>query len=378
MIESLGSEKLHFWLVEPVSAEIRSKLGHLAKQEDVAHIAVMPDVHIAGDVCVGTVTGAKRRLYPGAVGGDIGCGMAAVCTTLEADRIRDVETARRILQGLRVLVPAMGHGPRTIVDKLPPALLDEPLSTSVLEKQKRRDGRVQFGTLGRGNHFVELQRDEAGRIWVMVHTGSRAMGQLITRYHAAKAVGAFPGLDAQSDDGRAYLQDVGWARKYADGNRAAILEAVSVVLNQTTGGSLDYDTLITCDHNHVQREVHAGQSLWVHRKGAVSAAQNQAGIIPGSMGAPSFHTRGRGCSAALCSSSHGAGRIMSRLEAQRRISVKALRSQMSGVYFDDNSVSRLRDEAPAAYKDIGEVMRAQRQLVRIVRRLIPVLSYKAT
>jgi len=377
---TLGA-KIHAWLAEPLPAEVRSALQRLGALDDVAHVAVMPDVHLASEICVGTVVGSREMLYPQAVGGDIGCGMAAVRTSLEAEAIREARVARRLLDGLSVLVPAIKHGARTAVAALPQDLMDRPLSSPALERQKGRDARVQLGTLGRGNHFLEFQRDDDGCLWIMLHTGSRGMGQLIAGHHLNRAEdsgGGLGGIVAESDAGHAYLNDVAWARRYAAGNRGAILEAVAVVLETQFQGTLEEDGLITCDHNHVQSETHRDVRLWVHRKGAVPAAEDQPGIIPGSMGTPSFHTLGRGCAPALSSSSHGAGRVMSRTEARHQISVKALRGQMKGVHFDDRMASRLRDEAPAAYKDIGKVMRAQHEFTRVVRRLVPVLSYKGT
>jgi tRNA-splicing ligase RtcB len=292
-----------------------------------------------------------------------------------------VGVAKRLLEGLSLLVPAMKHGARTAVAALPQDLIDRPLSSPTLERQKGRDARVQFATLGRGNHFLEFQKDDDGRLWIMLHTGSRGMGQLITGQHLKRAKdvgGSLKGIVAASEAGHAYLNDLAWARAYAAGNREAILEAVALVLENQLQGAIDEGSLITCDHNHVRSETHNGVRLWVHRKGAVPAGEDQAGIIPGSMGAPSFHTLGRGCAAALGSSSHGAGRVMSRSEARHRISLRALRGQMKGIHFDHRLASRLRDEAPAAYKDIGKVMRAQHDLTRVVRRLRPVLSYKGT
>jgi tRNA-splicing ligase RtcB len=373
------SGKLYTWLVEPLGNDVRSALQRLIRLEDVAHVAVMPDVHLAGEVCIGTVVGSWEVLYPHAVGGDIGCGMVAVSTTLEADRLRNTKVARRLLDRLKMLVPVIKHGSQTAVEALPEYLIDRPLSAPSLERQKHRDARIQLGSLGRGNHFLEFQEDDYGCVWVMVHTGSRSIGQLITRYHLKQATEGTTGLKgilAETKAGRSYLNDVAWARHYATENRAAILEAVAVLLDSMFEVTFIDNSLITCDHNHVQPEIHQDVRLWVHRKGAVPAGVGQPGIIPGSMGSVSFHTLGKGCSHSLCSSSHGAGRLLSRTQASHQISLKALYGQMKGVIFDGHLAARLREEAPAAYKNIGKVMRAQRNLTRVVRRLRPVLSYK--
>jgi tRNA-splicing ligase RtcB len=164
--------------------------------------------------------------------------------------------------------------------------------------------------------------------------------------------------------------------RYADGSRKAMVHAVAGVMEDLFGVSADPASIVLCNHNHVRREVHFGEELWVHRKGAISAGQGEPGIIPGSMGTPSFHVQGRGVEEALCSSSHGAGRIASRTEARRSLSVSDFMKQMRGIWFDHRLAPRLRDEAPSVYKEIGAVMRAQRDLTRVVRKLTPVLSYK--
>jgi len=169
---------------------------------------------------------------------------------------------------------------------------------------------------------------------------------------------------------------VGWAIAYAEQNRLAMLRATEQLLSQLFGVALSWESLIHSNHNHVRRENHFGEELWVHRKGALPAADGVAGVIPGSMGSPSFHVTGRGCAGALASSSHGAGRAMSRADACRAISVRQLEREMRGVWFDARQVRHLCDEAPSAYKDVLSVMRAQRDLTRIERQLTPLLSYK--
>jgi tRNA-splicing ligase RtcB len=215
----------------------------------------------------------------------------------------------------------------------------------------------------------------------MLHSGSRAMGQAIMAHHTAvaeqkSARRKLPWLDAQSAEGRAYLADAAWAVAYADASRLAMLRGVEGLLQELWGCELIWHTLIHANHNHVRRELHFGQSLWVHRKGALPAADGLPGIIPGSMGTASYHVTGRGCQSALCSSSHGAGRAMRRGEAARSISPRQLAREMEGVWFDARMARQLCDEAPSAYKDVQAVMRAQRELTRIDRQLRPLLSYK--
>lgn len=368
---------LKTWVAEPPPREVQDALARLCRTPDVVHVAVMPDVHLAEDVCVGTVVATGSTLLPAAVGGDIGCGMAAVAFDGEAAALDDARAAAAVLGGLGRAIPALRRpGP---APALPPALAERELSAPGLESLKRRTAALQLGTLGRGNHFLELQADEEGRLWLMVHSGSRGIGPAIRDHHDARGErlpGGLRALAADGADGAAYLSDLGWALEYAAHNRARMVEAAAEVVRTCLGRQVCADTSIACHHNFVRREAIGGRELWVHRKGAIPAADGEFGVIPGSMGAPSYHVRGRGCAAALCSSAHGAGRQMSRVEARRRVGASELVRQMRGVWFDHRAAELLRDEAPSAYKDVGAVMRAQRELTAVVRRLRPVLSFK--
>ncbi len=369
------------WLAEPLPKEVAQSIDRIAAADDVHHVAVMPDVHLSGDVCVGLAVATERLIYPAAVGGDIGCGMAAIATDADANLLSSQQTALAILDGLRCCVPSMRHSRRTMPAALPPVLRDSPLSDLRLDKMASRDGRVQFGTLGRGNHFLELQADQHDRLWIMLHSGSRAMGQAITAHHVAKAEQQsqrrkLSWLESQTPAGEAYLADVSWAECYAEQSRLAMLRATEGLLEELLGIRLLWDSLIHANHNHVRRETRFGRRLLVHRKGALPAAEGRAGVIPGSMGSASFHVTGRGCEQSLCSSSHGAGRAMSRSEASQKIAPRQLAREMKGVWFNQRQSRQLCDEAPSAYKDVHAVMRAQRELTRIERELRPLLSYK--
>jgi tRNA-splicing ligase RtcB len=205
------------------------------------------------------------------------------------------------------------------------------------------------------------------------------MGQAIQTHHMKNTARASTGLGflrAEAPEGEAYLNDVDWALAYAAANRLAMVNAVAEIMERTFRVAAERASFISCHHNFVSREAIGGRTLWVHRKGVISARSGEPGLVPGSMGAPSFHVEGRGCEKSLCSSSHGAGRAMSRSQARQRISVKALERQMGEVWFDHRRAFRLVDEAPGAYKDISAVMRAQRGLTRIRRKLRPLLSFK--
>lgn len=366
---------LNSWLVEPLPRDVASSIQRLRRQEDITRVAVMPDVHLGKDVCIGVAVATRQLIYPAAIGGDIGCGMAAVAVHVDVSALVDERFAGRILEGLRVAVPTNKH-PQ--LRALPDKLQRLPLSDPALVRHAQRDGRVQFGTLGRGNHFLEFQVDTNGQLWIMVHSGSRAMGQWITKHHTRTPATSnrLLALDSLEDPGRSYLADVAWARRYAAENRRAMLEAVEALLALEFKWSIDWRTLIHGDHNHVQREVHDEEQQWVHRKGAQAVPIGTAGLVPGSMGTPSFHVVGRGHATALHSCAHGAGRQVARGAAVRTVAPRTFAQDMRGVWFDTRKTMRLLDEAPSVYKDIRAVMRAQRELVRITRELRPVLSYK--
>jgi tRNA-splicing ligase RtcB len=370
--------QVHRWLAAPLPADVKQALARLERADDVKRIAVMPDVHLGRGVCVGTVLATGRLAYPQAVGGDIGCGMAAVAFACGADLLSDSTIATAALRGLRETVPILRHRSARVVawpGGLEPADLSDPALTSVA----RRDGHIELGTLGRGNHFIEFQADDDGRLWLMVHSGSRAVGQAIADFHIARADRAAGGLcclDACEPLGQAYLHDAAWAAEYARASRRRLVEAAAGLVKRLGGAATVPGSEIECDHNHARFEEYRGQRLLVHRKGANSAGAGEPAVIPGSMGSRSFHVEGRGCEEALRSSSHGAGRAMSRLDARRAGAPERLERDLEGVWFDRRLASGLVEEGPSAYKDIDAVMRAQRDLVKVVRRLRPVLCFK--
>ncbi len=369
---------VRYWVERPLPHDVEVAIERLSHSDDVRHVAVMPDVHLAADVCVGMVVATANALYPNAVGGDIGCGVAAIAFDGEAALLDNERDAAAILAGLYRQVPLIRHS-RKHGPRLPAALDAARLSSPRLDSLKQSEGALQIGTLGRGNHFVELQADETGRLWLMVHSGSRGMGQAIRDHHLGQCSAGRNGLRFLSADGpagRAYLQDLAWALDYAEVSRSAMVHAVRDVVEDVLGTVADEASYVSCNHNHVRRETHFGEPLWVHRKGAMSAAEGERGLIPGSMGTHSFHVDGRGCEEALSSSAHGAGRRLSRTEARRSLSAKEVTRELRGVWFDHRLAPRLREEAPSAYKDIDDVLRAQHELVRIVRKLRPLLCFK--
>ncbi len=252
-----------------------------------------------------------------------------------------------------------------------PRELDAGLSHPKLESLKRRNGKRQLGTIGRGNHFTELQLDEAGCLWALVHTGSRCMGPAIRDLHTGGE--RLRGLTATSAAGRDYLADAEWAVAFARANRARLIASLAAIVERVLGAVPVAESYLDCTHNSVTRE----SGLWVHRKGAIPAGDMESGVIPGSMGSATFHVLGRGRADALNSCSHGAGRAMSRSEARQRLSERTVTRDMRDVWFEEAATERLLAESPSAYRDISRVMRAQRDLVKVVRRLRPLLNYRA-
>jgi tRNA-splicing ligase RtcB len=317
-----GGAPLRAWLAQPLSREVAEAIDRLRRAPDVLRVAVLPDVHLGTDVCVGVAMATAEAIYPQAVGGDIGCGMLAVAFDVDGGALTDPVTAARTLAAIGLVVPARRRN-RTQTIAQPTSLASAPLSDAGLDAVRRRDGVLEFATLGSGNHFIELQADAEERLWLMIHSGSRAVGPAIRDRHLARATRAGHGLwllNTSTDAGAAYLHDADWARQYADASRRAMADAVGEAIAPFVGGRLVWATAIATDHNHVVRERHDGRLCFVHRKGAMPAAAGVAGVVPGSMGTSSVHVEGRGHPDSLASSAHGAGRVLSRSAARSRIS----------------------------------------------------------
>lgn len=378
-VASMGAT-LATWLAWPMDTPVKKAIDRSLAADDVVHVAVMPDVHLATDVCVGTAVATRRLVYPSAVGGDIGCGMLAIAFDATVDLLRGergADRAGRLLREIGRRIPThRRHRAATL--PMPEDCVPSELSHPSLAAAAADDGRLQLGTLGGGNHFVELQADEDDRLWLMIHSGSRAMGQLVRSHHVARSTRGttMPYLDTATDSGLAYLNDQDWARRYARGNRLAMAEQVCEALRDVAGVERVDGSLIECDHNHVRREQHFGEPMLVHRKGATPADDGLAGVVPGSMGTASVHIVGRGEPMSLRSSAHGAGRQMSRSVARERFARHDVRRQMGDVWYDPRLLDALREESPKAYKDLRSVLKAQEPLMRVVRRLRPLLVYK--
>jgi len=375
------------WPCGRIDEPLLRQIERVARQADVTSVAVMPDVHQGRSVPNGVAVATRRIVYPDLVGSDIGCGIAAVRFEACTADLRAAEL-EALLERLPHAVPTLKHAPQRAEERRAAVAAIGPLSCRRLDQEASRDGAYQLGTLGRGNHFLELARDDEGALWAVVHTGSRAMGQAITSHHlahrlAASSAGdagpgadALPGLDTETPAGQAYFADMEWACRYAAANRAAILNAVADVLEALHGIAVAADGFVDSPHNTATRETPGGAAAIVHRKSTNHAAAGRRGVVAGSMAVGSRLVVGLGNAAALDSSAHGAGRLLSRTEARERIGGRDLEARMRAIVYHRTWANRLRDEAPQAYRDLREVMQAQHDLVRTERVLVPILNDK--
>lgn len=380
----------------PLEDQAHEQLRNIASIPFVGPwVAVMPDVHLGKGATVGSVIPTRGAIIPAAVGVDIGCGMAAVRTTLTANDLPD--DLRQLRNGIERSVP-VGNGRGGEHWKLPEAIEDRVARSGLVQrldaiKQKHRKIRTdkldrQIGTLGGGNHFIELCLDESDAVWVMLHSGSRGTGNLIGTYFIERAREELGkrvlGFDVPDKDLAFFMQDeplfddyveaVSWAQDYARENREAMLAMVLREMRHRLPKFEVTEMAVNCHHNYVQQETHAGVALLVTRKGAVSARAGELGIIPGSMGAKSFIVRGKGNADSFHSCSHGAGRVMSRSAARKQITLAQHRDATAHV--ECRKDEGVIDESPAAYKDIDAVMAAQSDLVEVVHTLRQVLCVK--
>ncbi len=346
------------------------------------HVAAMPDVHFGKGATVGSVIAMKGALAPAAVGVDIGCGMAAMRTSLTASDLPDNLTGLR--HAIESVVPVGFNQHKAGLRMVEDMSIWASFGDLNVEVQNLRSKAIaQCGTLGGGNHFIEVCLDQDGGVWLMLHSGSRNIGKVLAEIHISKAKklahnAELPDKDlavflAGTTEMVAYRRDLMWAQAYAFANREAMLSQLAGVIKTAFKG-VTFDQPILCHHNYVSEETHFGEEVIVTRKGAIRAGLGEMGIIPGSMGTGSFIVEGLGNPESFCSASHGAGRRMSRGEAKRRFSLEDLASQTSGV--ECRKDHGVLDEIPMAYKDIAQVMANQADLVKIRYSLKQVLCVK--
>jgi tRNA-splicing ligase RtcB len=378
--------------------QARKQLENVARLPIVhGHIAAMPDVHAGIGATVGSVIPTKGAVIPAAVGVDLGCGINAVQLSITA---KDLPTSlAKIRSAIERAVPvgfdmhgaAKGHGGRR-EDKAREmqrgldAIAAKNPKLATMQKDFRETWVRQLGTLGGGNHFIEVCLDEDQNVWVMLHSGSRGIGNVIGRYFIERARREMERQDTRLPDRDLawlaegtpvfdeYVEAVHWAQDYATENRREMMEAILAAIRPHLPAFRIVGEAISCHHNYVAREKHFGENLLVTRKGAIRAGVGELGVIPGSMGARSFIVRGKGNPESLCSCAHGAGRRMSRTEAKKRFTEADLVRQTAGV--ECRKDAGVIDEIPGAYKPIEEVMANQSDLVDVVHTLRQVVCVK--
>ena len=391
VIQDVGSRPIKIWTDE-VEASALTQLKNLSRLPFIASngVACMPDVHAGIGSTVGTVIATEKAVIPAAVGVDIGCGMNAVRLSLKASDLPDNlkplrdEIERRVPLGV-----GGAHDNSTDIGEFT-AMMGKTIIDPIFGGNAKRfydKAASQIGSLGSGNHFIELCIDENQDVWIMLHSGSRGVGNMIGTHYIAKAkrqmeqffitlpddnLAYFPEDTEDFDD---YMYAVGWAQNYALENRRRMMTQVIDALYALM--PIDFtitQEAINCHHNYVEKEHHFGRNMWVTRKGAIRAREGDLGIIPGSMGQRSYIVRGKGDLQSYCSCSHGAGRAMSRAEAKRRFTLTDLIAQTEGV--ECRKDEGVIDEIPASYKDIDQVMANQTDLVEVMHTLKQVLCIK--
>jgi tRNA-splicing ligase RtcB len=377
-----------------IDAAARQQLVNISKLPIVHHhVAAMPDVHLGIGATVGSVIPTLRAIIPAAVGVDIGCGIIATRLSLRAEDLAE-RSLQKVFNQISRDVPVgfkqhdEGEARVSAISPFAMKLKKIKAKHPGIEKRagKRSSWIRQMGTLGGGNHFIEVCLDECDRLWVMLHSGSRGMGNAIGTYFielarkdAEKNQIQLPDRDlAYLREGAAHFDDyveaVGWAQDYASANRAEMMELVLEALRRHLPSFEVTNEAVNCHHNYVERERHYGEEVWLTRKGAIRARAGDLGIIPGSMGARSYIVRGKGSAESFQSCAHGAGRRMSRNEAIRRFTTADLENQTQGVVCRKDK--GVLDEIPGAYKDIDEVMANQSDLVEVVHTLKQVVCVK--
>lgn len=398
LLESETGKPIKMWTQGvPVEDDARKQLLNTAKMPFIfKHLAVMPDVHLGKGSTIGSVIPTQGAIIPAAVGVDIGCGMIAARTTLVAadlpDNLHELRTAieRAVPHGRtpgKLDRGSWGTPPETVDAQWGELLPGFERITAKYPRLKNTNNHYHLGTLGTGNHFIEVCLDEIDRVWLMLHSGSRGVGNAIGSLFIELARGDMqkhqinlPDRDlAYLEEGGAhfadYVEAVGWAQDFARRNRALMMQHLIAAVRGIIAKPFDVGVeAVNCHHNYVQKETHFGANIWVTRKGAVSAQKGQLGIIPGSMGAKSYIVRGLGNIEAFCSCSHGAGRVMSRTAAKKRFTVE---DQIKATaHVECRKDKDVIDEIPMAYKDIDLVMQAQSDLVEVVHTLRQVVCVK--
>ncbi len=355
------------------------------------HVAAMPDVHFGLGATVGSVIATKNAVIPAAVGVDIGCGMMAVKTNLNHKIVQD--KVKEIRHSIERSIPVGHRGNNKITDSVEKWSGWKSFESINAIKNYKRDLKIssveKLGSLGGGNHFIEICLDTENNVWIMLHSGSRNIGKCVAEIHINKARDLMkkmlielhdPDLayfTEQTLEYKEYLYDLEWCQQYAFQNRiemmSRIIKDISFMIYKENG-KVERILEVNCHHNYASREYHYGENVLITRKGAVKASKGDLGIIPGSMGTRSYIVRGLGNPESFMSCSHGAGRIMSRTKAKEKFTIDDLKKQTEGV--ECRKDSSVLDEIPGAYKDIDEVMANQKDLVEVIAQLKQIMCIK--
>lgn len=356
---------------EVLEQEALDQFKSAMEQPFVVKGALMPDAHAGYSLPIGAVVATRDYILPAWVGYDIGCGMCAVPTTFKLEDVK--ENAEEIFKGIYRSIPVGFNHNAQDADWLWKDIEHTPILTSIFEK----NGLKQIGSLGGGNHFIEIGYDEDNVIWIIVHSGSRGIGHAVATYYMKLASGdgkareGHFGFDVNSVEGKWYINDMIFCLEFALENRYQILQRIVAELgSQNRDGDALWSMIINRNHNHAEFK----EGLWIHRKGATHAEKGMMGVIPGNMRDGSFIVRGKGNPDALWSSSHGAGRVLGRKAAKRELSVEQFTETMQGVVAKIDADTL--DESPFAYKNIFDVMRQQEDMVDVMHHIKPLINIK--
>lgn len=379
------TDRLYSWASDIDPGAIQQALKASRLPIIAGHVALMPDAHVGIGATVGSVIPTENAVIPAAVGVDIGCGMIAARLDLTAEQLPDgLDT---YLRAIEQNIPAgVGRG-HQLSSKAADVFMQVHPNPRLTDKQ-RTTAATQFGSLGSGNHFFEVCLDEDDRVWVVLHSGSRGIGNQLAQGHinAAKSRIQLDNLKLEDpnlaylEQGTAafedYISDMLWAQKYAMQNRAAMMLIALREFGAWLGRPVEPVETINCHHNFTQQEEHGGRMLWITRKGAIKADRGDLGVIPGSMGTRSYIVEGKGNALSWNSCSHGAGRRRSRSAAKKEFTTDQLTELMQGKVWQSENAAALLDEIPSAYKDIDQVMADQTDLVQVRAVLRQIMNYK--
>lgn len=398
-ISPMARVAIKSWCAE-LEADALKQAAHLASHPAVdIHVALMPDCHVGYGMPIGGVIACPDAVIPNAVGVDIGCGMGAIKTSIFSENLCEMKKIREIVDEIKKFVPVgEGRSHKSQQDWDGFSQYEEEISRKPplwFDAERLNHDRKNLGTLGGGNHFIELQTSEEGKVWLMLHSGSRNLGYRIASYYNKLALALndrwkakIPSRDlaflpTDSSEGISYIRDMNFALRYAAENRRRMMAVVKEIVGDFFP-EIQFLEEINIHHNYAALENHFGQNLWVHRKGATSAQKDEAGIIPGSMGSSSYIVRGLGNPESFCSCSHGAGRRMGRMHASRSLTLEECDLAMEGIVFDrwhkakgfgkKSGRSAMYDfgEAPQAYKSIDKVIQSELDLIEPVVKLRPI------